>query len=604
MLLSTLSVQKADAQRIIRKNNRHYINQLSLPNKVEPLLKDVWDQYAPNNLLCPIDSTGKQCVVGCVATAMSQVMHYWQWPECGRGSHEYEDSIGCKLIMSADFSKHTYDWANMLDVYKEGQYTQAQADAVALLSLDCGISVNMRYGAETSGAESVRQPMALTEYFGYDKGIQFLFRDFYSLEELTFMLKKELAEGRPILISGHNKGGGHAFVIDGYDENDWFHTCWGNPGGVDNTYTYLPHMVPNQPQWYSKDSPENGLNILQMFTIGIMPENHEKATGIERHNFAFQYINAVVDSTKTDVTEETDTTVDPEPEEPKEPEYIGDFGGEGDPLSKARSSLAKRSLAKHSLSKHSSARRSLAKYKRNEVLLTVHDMCNIGWNMHNDSVSLMLQKDGKTVCPLYTYDHEFLLEELEDTTYTDTLSISIPKSVANGTYTIVPMFKDNALDSGKEWREAKVCAGQPNYLIATVKDNEVALSTDTASWSYLTLEDIDFPDLFLNGTAPDYGVTLKNHGPEMAGRLYFMLESILEDGPSFLLQSQGITVGANEEYTMHNRLTKLYAPKLGTYRLHLMYECNLFADELIELELPQEYLVTILTAGSIQIAQR
>ncbi len=537
--------QEAEAQRIIRKNNRHFISQLSLPDKVEPLLKDVWDQYAPNNNFCPIDSLGERCIVGCVATAMSEVMRYWQWPVSGRGSHTYTDSIGCKQTLTANFSEHTYDWGNMLDRYEEGKYSQAQADAVALLSSDCGISVNMRYGAESSGANSIHQPIALTEYFGYDKGIQFLFRDFYTLEEITLLLKKELAAGRPVLISGYNKGGGHAFVIDGYDENDWFHTCWGNPGGDDNTYTYLPYMVPNQPQWYSKDSPENGLNYLQMFTIGIMPENNENATGIERHNYAFQYIRAVVDSTM-----------------------------------------------------------EAAKYDRDKVQLTVHDLCNIGWNLHEDSVSLMLKKDGKIVCPLYTYDHPFVLEELDDSTYTDSLTINIPSNIANGTYTIVPMFKDNALEGGKEWCEAKVCAGEPNYLIATIKDNEVTLLSDTASVSYLTLEDIDFPDMFVNGITTDYGFKVKNHGPEMAGRMYFMLESVEEGGPSFWLQLQGITIGADEEYTIHNQLTKLYAPKTGEYRLHVMYEHNLFADELIELELPQEYIVTIIHTGNIQIAER
>ena len=215
ILLLLLVVQSVVAQRLIRRSSRYYVEEQALPERVEPLLKDDWDQYAPNNNMCPLNQEGKQCVVGCVATAMTQVMHYWEWPIRGTGSHEYVDIRGCGQKLSSNFAEHIYVWPNMPDSYKEGNYTSAQANAVALLSSDCGIAVNTIYGASTSGARPIYQPQALVNYFGYDKGAQMLFRDFYSLEEITLMLKKELAAGRPVLTSGYNNSGGHAFVIDG-----------------------------------------------------------------------------------------------------------------------------------------------------------------------------------------------------------------------------------------------------------------------------------------------------------------------------------------------------------------------------------------------------
>ena len=540
-------VQTAAAQRLIRRSSQHFVTEQTLPDRVEPLLTDVWDQYTPYNNLCPLDSAGQRCVVGCVATAMSQVMHYWEWPMRGTGSHTYVDSLGTGLTLTADFASHTYDWAQMLDRYEEGQYTQAQADAVALLSLDCGIAVDMRYGVETSGAQSIRQPMALVNYFGYDPGLQFCFRDFYSLAEITLMLKQELAAGRPVLISGYNINGGHAYVLDGYDERDWFHICLGNPAKDGDNWTYLPNMVPDQPTWYDHDSPESGMNFLQMFTLGIMPTYHGEAAGIERHNFALQSISAVVDSLQPD---------------PK-------------PI-----------------------------YERGKVALTVHDLCNIGWSLHSDSVALMLRQGDDIVTPLHTYSHEFLLEEVDDTTYTDTLLLTIPAHVADGAYTIVPMYRDNDKQGGKEWREARTCTGTPNYLIARVEGDEVTLQSDTASTAYLTLEDIDIPDHIVNGSVPDFSVTFRNHNTEMAGRFYLVMEPLDEDGKAFYLHRQGLTLMKDEVSTRRFHKTSIYAPRLGDYRLRIMYESNLFADKLIELPLPEQRIITILSSYDIQIAGR
>ena len=494
--------------------------------------------------MCPLDQKGNRCLVGCVATAMTQVMHYWEWPRKGMGSHEYVDVKGCGQKLSSNFEEHIYDWPNILDSYK-GNYTSAQADAIALLSSDCGIAVNMTYGAESSGARSIYQPMALVNYFGYDRGIQMLFRDFYSLEEITLMLKKELAAGRPVLVSGYSNVEGHAFVIDGYDENDWFHLHLGNPDNDGDGWTYLPHMVADQPTWYDKDSPENGMNVLQMFTIGVMPSSHAQATGVECHNFAFQYISAVRD------TEEASPV-----------------------------------------------------YPREAVAVTVHDLSNVGWNLLDDSVAIMLKHDDNVVCPLYVYQRDFQLEEVDDTTYTDTLHLAFPPEVDDGIYTLVPMYRDNTSDGEKEWRDARTSTGTPNYLIAHVEGNNVTLSSDTVSYAYLTLEDYDFPDYMIHNTNPEYSLTLKNHNAEMVGRLYLVLESLDEPGKTYYLTRQGLSLEKDEESTRTFHKSKLYMPRLGTFRLHIQYESNLFSDVLYEFKLPEEIIITVLAGDEWEIASR
>ena len=87
ILLLLLIAQTVWAQRLIRSCSRYYVEEQALPQRVEPLLKDAWSQYAPYNNMCPLDAQGQRCVVGCVATAMTQVMHYWEWPRRGTGTH-------------------------------------------------------------------------------------------------------------------------------------------------------------------------------------------------------------------------------------------------------------------------------------------------------------------------------------------------------------------------------------------------------------------------------------------------------------------------------------------------------------------------------------
>ena len=65
--------------------------------EVGPLLTTQWFQKSPYNQLCP-----GHTMTGCVATAMAQVMKYWNYPAFGRGSHSYTDDSGYGT-QSADF---------------------------------------------------------------------------------------------------------------------------------------------------------------------------------------------------------------------------------------------------------------------------------------------------------------------------------------------------------------------------------------------------------------------------------------------------------------------------------------------------------------------
>lgn len=203
--------------------------------KVGPLVWTKWNQDSPYNLYAPAASSGPggRCYAGCVATAMSQLMKYWDHPAQGVGSHSYYcPGYGQQ---SANFGATTYDWENMPRSIKATGTTQEQIEAVATLMYHCGVAVNMGFAPDGSGAMSQDVPPAMAQYFDYGNCVQKL-RNSYSLDNWISMLKAEFDLGRPVYYSGHSSEGGHAFVADGYDENDLISFNFGWSGSDDDYY--------------------------------------------------------------------------------------------------------------------------------------------------------------------------------------------------------------------------------------------------------------------------------------------------------------------------------------------------------------------------------
>lgn len=209
---------------------------------VEPLVTTKWNQDAPFNNFAPEytddNNNTQRCATGCAATAMAQIMKFHNWPEQGVGYYSYEhQSFG---TISSNFSEHVYDWSNMIDRYNNGEYSNVQADAVALLMKDCGVSLNMNYGP-VSGASIYSYTPAFKNYFRYSS--RTVNRSGCETAEFTKIITDELQEGRPIIYCGTGEDGGHAFVVDGYDTNYFLHVNWGW-GGYSDGYFDMNYMDP------------------------------------------------------------------------------------------------------------------------------------------------------------------------------------------------------------------------------------------------------------------------------------------------------------------------------------------------------------------------
>jgi hypothetical protein len=255
-----------------------YINKEKKDRRlVGPHCQTTWNQNWPYNSQCPEDEEGSggRVYAGCVATAMGQVMKYWNYPEQGTGSHTYNpDGYAQQTANFGETEYHFELMPNDLDSLS----TPDDYFYIAQFLHHCGIAVDMQYSGHGSGAYSFDVPTALTNYFGYStdeleqQGFWGFY--FYTNEQWIEMLKNGgLNEGMPLYYSGSddNGAGGHAFVCDGYDENDYFHFNWGWSGkddawcpiGALNTTKYafndsnafIGHIQPQDDNYYQR--PEN-----------------------------------------------------------------------------------------------------------------------------------------------------------------------------------------------------------------------------------------------------------------------------------------------------------------------------------------------------------
>ena len=199
---------------------------------VAPLLASIWNQTDLYNNMAPEDPSSVysgHCKAGCVANAMSQIMRYWEWPRHGQGEHGYvaNTQYGNYGWQEANFENATYRFELMPD-FLDFASPQSEVDATALLERHAGVSVDMMYGPNASGAYSQDVGPAYQEYFRYSSDLQHRYQDdSYDWEE---DLMENLDAGMPLYYASQGNNGGHAYVLDGYDDFYMFHLNWGWAG--------------------------------------------------------------------------------------------------------------------------------------------------------------------------------------------------------------------------------------------------------------------------------------------------------------------------------------------------------------------------------------
>jgi len=246
---------------------------------VDPLLTTTWAQGRPYFNQTPV-TAGAHCQVGSSAVSLAQVMNYWEYPQSspallGYTSETYEITVG-------DLPAYIFDWANMRDVYKNDNWSDAERDAVSYLMRYVGQAEKMDYGTQRSDADE-EQIFQAIQTFGYDLGARYVTKqsykdqsEIYSDEEWATMIQDELVAGRPLIycafpsteLSDANR---YSFNVDGYDAyDDTYHVNFGS-GASYNGYFAL--------NAFSYGS--NDYKYYQLMFVGLQPMKGDEVARIE-----------------------------------------------------------------------------------------------------------------------------------------------------------------------------------------------------------------------------------------------------------------------------------------------------------------------------------
>ena len=251
----------------------------NLGPEIPHLMKSEWGQAAPYFNMCPRhyyadgDGAGRS-LTGCVATAMAQIMYYHKYPaEIKELPGQYYNQKKKCTYKALNVSK-TLEWDKMLPTYgtrKKVVGTQEQQNAVAKLMRLVGQSVCMKYTPECSNANSATVLSSFVNFFNYDAStIKYVERYRYSYGDWIKMIYKELSEKRPVYYAGASNTGGHAYVVDGYKNEDFFCINWGWYGSGAESVFRLSLCNPGD-KYEGGGSGDAGYTGIQDAVIGLQP---------------------------------------------------------------------------------------------------------------------------------------------------------------------------------------------------------------------------------------------------------------------------------------------------------------------------------------------
>ena len=228
---------------------------------VAPMFPEImWHQHEPfnNNLefveYKPTKGLVEKCIVGCPATAVSQLMAYlgkmgWKMGCTAVPKYTSKAINGYRFYVTAEDARQSFDFANILDIYTRKSsnskyvnvvsFSEEQAKAAADLCAHVGKAMQTSYSPVGSGqmpnliADAMENKLHLGHVTIYEQS----FSDGNDSTLHLDKVKAALANGIPVVVCGWNKGntGAHCFLCEGYrPSDDTYYINWGWGKGFNN----------------------------------------------------------------------------------------------------------------------------------------------------------------------------------------------------------------------------------------------------------------------------------------------------------------------------------------------------------------------------------
>lgn len=239
------------------------------------LMSEKWgqgdDRNPTYNLYCP-KVGNRWSVVGCVATALAQICHYYRYPVQPRGDKYYWWN-NTQLEINYDTVHFNY---SLMPNRLTANSLPEKVREVAKLSYSLGVAVEMDYDPDGSGTSSQYVPTAMFRFFKYQRG-SLVSRNGNNDTAFVAQIRSSLLQGYPVYMSAASTTGsgadaaGHAFVVAGYEDGTedgskygYYFFNWGWEGGGDGFYNLGANNMPIQGYGYN-------FTERQQVVIGMMP---------------------------------------------------------------------------------------------------------------------------------------------------------------------------------------------------------------------------------------------------------------------------------------------------------------------------------------------
>lgn len=241
------------------KNLKEVKKSAQFPESDSGLLLTTWTQHEPYNSFCPLDQdTGRRSNTGCVATALAQVLFYWNLSSVPVFDQDdrYVSEVYAPVRIDQDSEVADFpDFPRLNAVLNDPE----SDEFIPALNFAAAVSVQTDFSSSGSRASTEDCALALKNIFHYK---QAYYQEYGVTDRFFPILQQNIKNAQPCILRIQKVIDdiliGHAVVCDGFRESQdpgaggyyhlnfgWGEGFWGgNPDPIQSAWYFLPHGMP------------------------------------------------------------------------------------------------------------------------------------------------------------------------------------------------------------------------------------------------------------------------------------------------------------------------------------------------------------------------